>query len=527
MKMGCLQFVGAARAKDNRAIRRSVEETRHMKIMRLTAENVKKLIAVEIQPTGEIVTLSGKNGAGKTSILDCIWWALAGASHIQTQPIRHGETKARIRLDLGELIVERKFSETGSTLSVQSADGARYPSPQKMLDSLLGELCFDPLAFTRYDAKKQFDELRRIAKLEVDVDAIAAANKEDFAARTDVNRDAKAKRAAAGAVQVRADLPTEAEDEAALLDQIQKAGEHNAAIVDRQARRESAARDVADKRRDAEQALAVAEKAAELADKQAAETIERAGGQIREMLDAAQLEAEALRLRASQLVDQANERAANLNKRALEDADRLKREGAETAQRQRAAAESATAAADALQAKLDAAEPLPAPIDVTGLRAQLDNAKVVAANNARRAERDRLAAEAAELEKKSEALTKAMADRERQKVEAIKKAALPVEGLGFGDGFVTYKGVPLEQASSAEQLRVSLAIAMAANPKLRVIRIQDGSLLDDDSMAAVAEMARAGDYQVWIERVAADAKVGIIIEDGMARVAGAEVPANA
>lgn len=36
-----------------------------MKIVRLTAENIKKLRAVEITPTGEMVIISGKNGSGK------------------------------------------------------------------------------------------------------------------------------------------------------------------------------------------------------------------------------------------------------------------------------------------------------------------------------------------------------------------------------------------------------------------------------------------------------------------------------
>ena len=38
-----------------------------MKIINLKASNVKKLIAVDITPNGDVVKITGKNGAGKTS----------------------------------------------------------------------------------------------------------------------------------------------------------------------------------------------------------------------------------------------------------------------------------------------------------------------------------------------------------------------------------------------------------------------------------------------------------------------------
>ena len=74
--------------------------------------------------------------------------------------------------------------------------------------------------------------------------------------------------------------------------------------------------------------------------------------------------------------------------------------------------------------------------------------------------------------------------------------------------------MPFSQASSAEQIRVSLAMAMSLNPKLRVIRILDGSLLDADNLALITEAAVAADYQVWIERVSDPSETAVVIEDG-------------
>ena len=71
--------------------------------------------------------------------------------------------------------------------------------------------------------------------------------------------------------------------------------------------------------------------------------------------------------------------------------------------------------------------------------------------------------------------------------------------------------------AAAEQLRVSVALAMAANPTLRVLRILDGSLLDSDSLEIIATLAAENDYQVWIEIVDESGAVGFVIEDGAVR----------
>ena len=103
-------------------------------------------------------------------------------------------------------------------------------------------------------------------------------------------------------------------------------------------------------------------------------------------------------------------------------------------------------------------------------------------------------------------------------------AAFPVVGLGFNDNGVTFNGVPFSQASSAEQLRVSVAMGLALNPTLRVVLIRDGSLLDDDSLAMVATMAAEKDSQVWIERVGHGEETSVVIEDGAVMAQKAVAP---
>src|SRR6266852_4238630 len=84
-----------------------------MKIVKFSAENIKKLKAVEITPDGTLVEITGPNGSGKSSVLDAIFYALGGASDVPSHVIRQGENRATVTLDLGTLVVTRHFTEGG------------------------------------------------------------------------------------------------------------------------------------------------------------------------------------------------------------------------------------------------------------------------------------------------------------------------------------------------------------------------------------------------------------------------------
>jgi DNA repair exonuclease SbcCD ATPase subunit len=414
-----------------------------MKILQLTAQNVKRLTVVEIKPDGNLVQITGRNGQGKTSVLDSIWWALAGADNIQAQPIRKGESKARIELTLGDgkttMIVERRFTEKGSTVSVKTADGAKYGSPQKLLDELLGKLTFDPLNFMRQKPADQVDVLRRMVPLDVNVEELDRERSALFERRTAVNRRASDLTARAGALRVPDDAPVEEIDTAPLLDRLTSADRHNALIRTHE-------NTITQTRAE------IAGIAGEIAD------LERQLSRKRAQLDAGE---------------------AQLN--------------------------------HLLQVQM------PAPIDAQAVRAELQHAEAVNVRARQRRERDQLLVQAKAEAERADGLTQRMADLDEQKRAAIACAPMPVPGLGFGDDVVTFNGLPLDQASDAEQLKVSTAIAAALNPKLRVIRIRDGSLLDDTAMQWLAGFADERDFQIWVERVDGSGTVGVVMEDGHVR----------
>lgn len=405
-----------------------------MKILRFSAENIKKLRVVEITPDGSVVRITGRNGSGKSSVLDSIWWCLGGTEGIPSQPIRKGESKAKVKLDLGEITVTRKFTESGSTLIVEGEAGARFPSPQRMLDDLLGALTFDPLAFSRMDAKKQLETLRGMVKLDIDIDALDAANKSDYAIRTDVTRELKRVEAQVENIPLTG-MPAERVNVSAVLEEMAQAEEHNKRNERRRAER--------------------------------TEHSERAKSY---RADIAKLQ-----------------ERIELLKHEVEFSDK----------------ESQISIED--------------PIDTAELRRRIESAQKINAMMDQKDKRAALEGQAKNLTSQVENLTSAIQKRQDERQEAIAGAAMPVPGLSFGDGEILFSGLPLNQASDAEQLRISVAIAMASNPKLRVLRIRDGSLLDDNSLAMVTSMANTNDFQIWLEQCDSSGKVGIVMEDGMVK----------
>lgn len=426
----------------------TASETKPMRILRLEAEAFKRLRVVRIEPDGSTVEITGRNGQGKSSVLDAIEAAIGGGRHTPDKPIRRGHKKATVRLQLGdravELIVERTFTESGGSLKLTAPDGSEIKSPQALLDTLFGGLTFDPLAFTRMEPRQQVDVLKRVAGL----DATLAKIEQDRAAAVAANTDARRvvgqlEAQLAGVPDVSG--PDEETSVSALTADLLVAQERIRTIEDA-------------KRNVAEGAKRVAALNARIAELQSS-------------LDSAVKE----RDQTAAYVDQTNERLKTATAPDVE----------------------------ALKARIRTIET----DNETARRRTLRRGLVERLHRARD--------EHATAQRAVEALN---IDRE----EAVKAAKLPVPGLTFTDEGVALFGVPFDQASSAEQLRASVAMGLAMNPRLRVMLVREGSLLDADSRALLAAMAEQHDAQVWIEEVTNGEDVGIVIEDGQVRAAGSE-----
>ena len=153
-------------------------------------------------------------------------------------------------------------------------------------------------------------------------------------------------------------------------------------------------------------------------------------------------------------------------------------------------------------------------VDISAIQSEIEGAEAInqaVAQKKEKAKQEGIAAKATDL---AYDCTTHMEQNKSEIRKRIEDADMPIEGLGLRDGTVTMDGLPLEQASDSDILRISCAIAMRICNDLKVIRIRHGSLLDSKSLVLLSEIADEFDCQIWIERVDESGKIGFVIEDG-------------
>lgn len=132
-----------------------------IKINTLEFENTKKIKAVKMSPSANGLTvIGGRNGQGKTSILDSIAWALGGEKYRPSSAEREGSvTPPMLRITLNNgLIVERK----GKNSSLKVIDPNGNKGGQQLLNEFVSELAIDLPKFLNANNKEKAHTLLQI-----------------------------------------------------------------------------------------------------------------------------------------------------------------------------------------------------------------------------------------------------------------------------------------------------------------------------------------------------------------------------
>jgi DNA repair exonuclease SbcCD ATPase subunit len=417
-----------------------------------------RLKAVNITPTGDVITITGENDAGKTSVLNSIAFALGGKDLIAEVPIRTGASKAKVTVDLKDFKVTRSFSALGgSTLTSEDASGNIVRSPQTLLDKLCSRIAFDPLSFVREKPDKQLETLRKLVGL--DFTALDVKRKTAYDERTIANRELASAKARAAECEVDPETPDEEVSVAELMKQLEAVQLHNKFIID--GRKKT---------------------------KEANESVE--------MLEE---EIGAMERNHQELLQKLKESDESLSGAKIALGERRKKANAYMEQ----------------DAKVFESDESP-------IRAKINEAGTINAKVRDKKNYTKLQKEVATAQKKTDTLSEEIDAFDKEKSDQLSNAKFPLEGLSFDDTGVLLNGVPFTQGSQARQLQAAVAIGIAMNPTVRVILVRDASLLDDRSMELIAKMAAEHDMQFWLERVSDESPGAIVIEDGAVKEVASE-----
>jgi DNA repair ATPase RecN len=417
-----------------------------MAIVKLVAENLKKLKLVEITPGDDnMIVLSGKNAQGKSSVIDSIIATLGGKKSKVEAPIRHGEKQAKTVIETEKYIIQKTWNESGSvSLVVKTQKGVKVSSPQTLLDGFLSMLSFDPTHFMRIDYKEQGQYLLDMLGLNDQIAEIDNEINNLSEVRKNTKRDLKNAKSVYKTMDIE-DGPTDIKTVDEVNRKIESAKERNT------------------ERRRISENISVAQNKIE----NATTAIHEYETQIEALKKKIENE-EKNKEEASKLFESESKALKDIGEE--EDISEYARE-IQTINEQNRKAE-ARIAKKKQKEIIDTFTN-----DVNGMTNQIESLR-------------------------------------NKKKEILDNAKYPIDGLSYEDGVVIYNNKPIQDASSSEQLRISVAIAMALNPELKILMIKDASILDSDSMKVLEDMVKENGYQAWIEVVDESGEVGFVLEDG-------------
>ncbi|MBK9580311.1 MAG: AAA family ATPase [Fibrobacteres bacterium] len=411
-----------------------------MKIETITINGFKKLKQFSIDPAGKSVEIMGRNGEGKSSIIDGTWCALTGKD-VPGVPVNRESVTAKIVVGLDDGHTARlSFSSKGNkSLVVEGPDGEPVKAPATFLENLIGKISFDPFEFVNQTPQKQRAFLQQLLGLDfADLESAKAFQLEQ---KREIDRDAVA-------------IEREAE---ALLD---ARNVERVDVSDLVAKQNERAEVIA-KGRDAAAAVERAESAIEGA-KASVASLEEQIASLEEQIAALNGRLESAKAHAATEASKVAPLRTSLerlraqvagmpdNSEAIRNAGETNRQAERWAKRLDLVARSKS------------------------IRGDLDVVKA-----------------------KLEAI-------ESERHSRIMDAKFPVPGLTFSVDGVLFNGLPFDSGNQCQSdiLRVGVAIAVAQNPTARIVRIKDGSLLDSSAKAALLAMLAENGFQAFIETVA-------------------------
>jgi DNA repair ATPase RecN len=193
-----------------------------------------------------MTVIGGDNAQGKSSFLDAIAMALGGKKMFPKQPIYNDQEEATVTLHVtgessylpGPCTITRWLQKTEdgeitTRVKIESEDGSLAPSPQAILNDILGAgLTFDPVSFTREKPSRQVDIVRNMVGL--DFSLLDVEYEKVYTERTHVNRLHKQLDGKIKQTPLHPKVPAEKISVRALMDQLREINGHNQEVQSQQ-----------------------------------------------------------------------------------------------------------------------------------------------------------------------------------------------------------------------------------------------------------------------------------------------------
>jgi DNA repair ATPase RecN len=422
-------------------------------IISLEIIDFKRIEAASVLFGDGMTKITGENGAGKSSLIDAIFYALK--PDVVEKPIHGDANRCVIRLRIGNddngYMIERIVTDSGKYLKVLDAAGKNVSSPQTFLNSLFSAM-IDPEAFLRMKPKDQCEALRIACKC--DTREFDLEHGKVYDQRTVVNRrlDQAEKSLSELGGELELIEPKSVSELTNKLDECQSVIQNYNDLVSA-GQKLRGGLDIK------------IEKNAEIA-----KQIEVYKESIR------QLEVEQAELDAFASFD---ENEIKLLKEKIRPIIPLKQQAEK---------------------------------DIESIRAEMttiDEHNKEANRIANHNERYKSLREARDKEHgESHALTQKLDEIKREKAILLESADYPVDGMHIEGDNIYVNDVPFNDVNTAERIKIATHVAIAQNPQLKMIVIRNGSMLDDKSMSIIQDIADERGYQIIVEKVSSKPEDG-------------------
>lgn len=424
-------------------------------LLGLQVENVKRIKAVNLDfnAEGGLVVITGDNAQGKSSLLDALWYGFGGAGTLPPNPIRDGEKRAKIVLKIGD-------KEKPVFIVTRNLWYGKRGELKQNIEVKPAEPNSKPEGSpqTMLDALFEltsFDPLKffNMKPPEQRETLLQIAGLQDELATIQIEYD--------NIFAERRDINRDAkqiEGELAGLDVPDGDTPEKEINITNLSVQVSAVSDKIAERGDCENAISTAQQLLKLQEQRVEEL-------------AAELEA--AELKEEEIAKRFNEH----RRRLAEFPDSLDKE--------RAALTEDIIAAEDNNVKVRAAIKYNETVARFGVKSEVSNSKTIL-----------------------------LSKIEERKLKLLEDATFPIKDIAVTGTGVMYQDLPLEQAAHSDQLRVSIALAIARHPHLRLIVSKEGDKLGKARRELLDEMAKASRHLVLIEKMSEDKSLGIYIEDG-------------